>query len=287
MDVAIIGAGRLGASLGYALRRKGYAIKAFSCRSGNSARESQKIIGAGRPSTDNVETAKRGSLVFLCLPDKILDPVCRGLSQSQLDWSKRYVFHTSGLQSSGLLQPLEEKGAFTASLHPVQSFAQKTADLTQFEGIYFGLEGCPEAQSLGKKIVGRLGGQALLLDVEDKPLYHAACSMASNLFVVLLEASSSLLGEIGLKENPAQILLPLVQGTLHNVKKFDISSSLTGPVVRGDHDSVEEHLRSLRAFPKYREIYATLSTHMLDMVKEDGRLSAKEIKALKKLLAGK
>ncbi len=287
MDVAIIGAGRLGASLGYALRRKGFEIKAFSCRRKDSARESQKIIGAGQPYTAIVETAGQGTLLFLCLPDKAIEHVSQELSQSHLAWSKKYVFHTSGLQSSRLLQPLEEKGAFTASLHPVQSFAQKTADLKQFKGIYFGLEGCSYAQSLGKKIVRRLGGQTLLLDAEDKPLYHAACSMASNLLVALLEASSSLLGKISLEDNPSQILLPLVQGTLHNVKKFDIRSSLTGPVVRGDHDSVEEHLRSLRAFPKYRKIYTTLSLHALTMAKEDRRLSAKEFKALKNLLAGK
>jgi len=287
IDVAIIGAGRLGASLGYALRTKGYKIKAFSCRKMSSARSSEKIIGGGQPSTDTVDTARQGKLVFLCLPDKAIEPVSRYLYQSTLDWSKKYVFHTSGLLSSSLLRTLKRKGAFTASFHPIQSFAQKTADLKQFEGIYYGLEGCPEALLLAQKIVRHLGGHALLIKPKDKPLYHAACSMASNLFVVLVETASSLLKKTGLEEDPSRILFPLVQGTLHNVKKLDISAALTGPVVRGDRASIERHLRALRAFPNHRRIYTTLASQALAIVKKDRRLSTEDIKALKTLLEEK
>jgi len=287
MDVVIIGAGRVGASLGHALRKKGYEIKALSCQRISSARESRKIIGSGRPLTDNVETAKSGNIVFLSLPDKTIEKVSQELSQAALDWSKKYVFHTSGLLGSSVLQNLKNKGAFTASLHPIQSFALKSADIKQFEGIYFGLEGCREALPLGKKMISQLKGQTLLLEEKDKPLYHTACSIASNFFVVLIEIATNLLDKIGLDEDSFQVLFPLVQGTLHNVNKFDINASLTGPIVRGDLDSIERHLHSLETSPEYRKIYTALASQALEMAKRKKSLTAEEIKALRHLLEEK
>ena len=287
IDTSIIGAGRLGTTLGAALRKTGYHIIALSCKGLSSAKESRKVIGEGNPLSDNIEAAKKAKLLFLCVPDSELKKVTKELSQSDIDWSKKYVFHTSGLLSTKALNPLKGKGALTASLHPVQSFPQKMADQKKFEGIYFGLEGCPEALTLGRKIVHQLGGSAFILQAEDKPLYHAACSIASNFLVVLLYMATSILREIGFKEDPFQILFPLVQGTLHNVKKFDISGSLTGPVVRGDQDSVEKHLRSLRTLPRYRKIYTALASQALEIARREKRLMSQDIEALKNLLEEK
>ena len=78
-NISIIGAGRLGTSLGYALSKKGYRIKALSCRTLSSAKESRQIIGEGIASIDNVQTARVGELVFLCLPDEEIAKVTRSL----------------------------------------------------------------------------------------------------------------------------------------------------------------------------------------------------------------
>lgn len=288
MDISIIGAGRLGASLGYALSKKGYRIKALSCKRFSSAKESQKIIRDGKPLTDNIQTARRGDLVILCVPDGIIEKVARELAASSIEWSKKFVFHCSGLLSAEILNPLKRKGAMTASFHPVQSFSQKRPDIKQFKGIYFGLEGCPEALSLGKKFVRNLGGHFFILQAKDKPLYHAACSFASNFFVVLLDTATTLLSKIGFKDEEAsQILLPLVQGTLHNVKKFNIGCSFTGPVMRGDHKSIEKHLMSLRNLPLYHEVYSKLATLALEIAKREKKLSPQKIKALRNLLEEK
>ena len=287
-DVSIIGAGRLGTSLGYALLKKGYKIKALSCRTISSAEESRKIIGEGIASIDNIQTARVGEIVFLCLPDEEISKVARVLAGSDINWSKKFVFHCSGLIPSEVLKPLEDKGALTASLHPIQSFAQKKTPPAQFENIYFGLEGCTEALDLSQKIVRQLGGHPLILQPEDKALYHAACSTASNFFVVLLEMAVSLLKQIDLQEEKAlQILLPLVKGTLHNVKKFNIRASLTGPVIRGDQKSIQKHLEALRNFPPYYETYTKLAAQALEMAKGEGKISPQKIKVLKNLLEGK
>jgi predicted short-subunit dehydrogenase-like oxidoreductase (DUF2520 family) len=284
-QVSIIGAGRLGTSLASALRKKGYSIKALSCRTISSAKESQKIIGEGKALTGNVRAARLGNLIFLCLPDEEIEKVAAQLASSDIDWSKKLVFHCSGLLPSKILKRLKDKGALTASFHPVQSFARKKTDPADLKNIYFGLEGCDQALASARKIVHKLGGHPFILKAKDKAIYHSACSIASNFLIVLLDTAVSLLKRTGLNEERAfQILLPLVQGTLHNVKKFNMGKSLTGPVIRGDRRTVISHLRALRAFPSYSGTYRKLAEQALEIARREKRLSTQKIRAMKDLL---
>ncbi len=286
--VSIIGAGRLGTSLASALAKKGYSIRVLSCRRSFSAKESQKIIGQGKALTDNVQAARLGDLLFLCLPDEEIEKIAAQLAASDIDWSKKFVFHCSGLFPSEILKALKDKGAATASFHPVQSFPHKKIDPAHFKNVYFGLEGNGRALAMARKIVQRLGGHPFILKAKDKAIYHSACSLASNFLVVLLEMAVSLLKQTGLDEEKAlQILLPLVQGTLHNVKKFNIGTSLTGPVVRGDQKSLKSHLKALSAFPSYQETYRKLAKQALEIARREKRLPWSRIRAMKRLLEEK
>jgi len=286
--ISIIGAGRLGTSLGSALSKKGYSIKSLSCRTSRSAEESRKIIGEGKASTDNIQTAKAGNVIFLCLPDEKILEVVRELNGANINWSEKFTFHCSGLLSSGILKPLQAKGALTASIHPIQSFAHKRTPPDHFKDIYFGLEGESKALELSQKIIQKLGGRPFLIKSENKVLYHTACSIASNFLVVLLDMASSLLKQIGLQEEQAfQVILPLAKGTLHNVNKFNIRSSLTGPVIRGDKESVKKHLEAMRKFPAFYETYKRLAFQALELARREKKLGVREIKALEDLLEEK
>jgi predicted short-subunit dehydrogenase-like oxidoreductase (DUF2520 family) len=286
-DIVIIGAGRLGTSLGRALAAKGHAIKVVTCRRAASARESRRIIGQGTSSTDNLAAARRGDIIFLCLPDEEIPKAAAGLSRSRIGWQRKIVFHTSGLLPAAALKPLRDKGAATASFHPVQSFARKATSPGHFQGVYFGLEGDRKACRFGRTIARELGGRSFLLSAEGKPAYHAACAVASNFLVVLLDAAARILGQAGINENKAsRLLFPLLEGTLRNVKKFDIPASLTGPVARGDRASVEAHLEALRGLPGYANAYKALSFLALEQAKGRG-LSSHKVRALRNLLEGK
>jgi len=287
-EISIIGAGRLGTSLGAALSKKGYRIKFLSCRTSLSAEESRMIIGEGKASTDNVQTARAGDIVLLCLPDEEILKVTKELEAANINWSEKFIFHCSGLLSSEILNPLKAKGALTASIHPIQSFAQKRTPPEQFENIYFGVEGESKALELSQKIIRKLGSRSFIVEAENKALYHTACSIASNFLVVLLDMASSLLNQAGLQEDQAfQVLNPLVKGTLHNVKKFNIQASLTGPVIRGDKTSIEKHLEALKKFPTFYETYRRLAFQALEIARREKKLSARKIKVLKDLLEGK
>jgi len=286
-EIAIIGAGRLGTALGRALAKKGHSITALTCRSGASARESARIIGQGRVSKKNKDAAVRGQVIFLCLPDQEIRKVVTELAGERIDWAGKIVFHTSGLLPAKALRPLEDKGALTASFHPVQSFTGKDTSPAHFRGIYFGLEGNQKALALARKIVRQLGGHPLALRPEGKPYYHAACTMTSNFLVILLDVAACLLKQGGIEQkNALELLFPLAEGTLRNVKKFDIRDSLTGPIIRGDSATIKAHLDALRRFPAYTEAYRKLGLVALQTARKRG-LAPKKIKALKNLLGGK
>ena len=281
---SIIGAGRLGTSLGLALARRGWEPAVIADRDPAAARESRRTIGRGTASTDIGRAARRAPLLFITVPDDAVEAMARRLARAGGDWSGRTVFHTSGLLASSALAPLRARGARVASLHPVQSFPAKTGGARLFPGIYWGIEGDPEAVRLGKGIVRSLGGRTFAVRAEAKPLYHAACSLAANAFVALEAAAAALLAEAGASpRTAATVLLPLVQGTLQGVKKFGLEKALTGPVVRGDVGTVRRHLEALASRPLHDEIYRVLGLAAIRLLAQ-GRTPTRRLRALRRLL---
>jgi len=284
---SIIGAGRLGTSLGRALARRGWEPAAVADRDPAAARESAAIIGRGAAATDIVRAARRAPVVFIAVPDDTVGAVARRLARSEKDWSGRTVFHTSGLQVSSVLAPLRKRGARVASLHPVQSFPGKVGRDGLFSGIYWGIEGDTEAVRLGKAVVRSLGGRTFAVRPEAKPLYHAACSLAANAFVALEAAAAALMAEAGAGQKTAMaILMPLIQGTLQSVKELGPRKALTGPVVRGDIGTVRRHLEALASRPLHDELYRVLGLAALRLL-EEGDSPPRRLKALKRSLEDK
>ncbi len=285
--VSIIGAGRLGASLGHALVHAGYDLRAVSCRTLRSARESARIAGEGRAFTDIVRAAGDSGTVFLCVTDRALPEVAATLAAASLDWRKRTVFHTSGLVPARVLEPLARAGARTASVHPAQTFARKEADPDLFRGTFFGLEGDPAAVRTALGIVRRLGGAAIHLEEKDKGLYHAACVICSAGGTALFDAASRLLAGTGLDaSDAARVLLPLAERTLRNVKELGATAAFTGPISRGDVQTVRSHFEALPAKGAARRLYAALGLAGLETAGK-GKLSPKAASALKRLLEDK
>jgi predicted short-subunit dehydrogenase-like oxidoreductase (DUF2520 family) len=284
---SIVGAGRVGTALGVALTRRGWELRVIADRNPDAARESRRTIGRGRATADLGLAAQAVQAVFISVPDDAVAAVARKLARAGSRWSGRHVFHTSGLVSAAALEPLRRKGARVASLHPVQAFPEKTAGASLFRGIYWGIEGDPEAVAAGRKIVTALGGRSFVIAAENKALYHAACSLASNAFVSLEGAAASLLGEAGISRREAPAALrPLVQGTLQNVKKLGLKNALTGPIARGDVGTVRRHLEALNSRPLVLEIYRALGRQALLLV-SGGKVPAAKVRALRRLLEGR
>jgi predicted short-subunit dehydrogenase-like oxidoreductase (DUF2520 family) len=109
-----------------------------------------------------------------------------------------------------------------------------------------------------------LGARPLVLKGADKALYHAACSLASNLLVPLFDTACGLLREAGIGDREAvEVLWPLAEGTLQSVKRLDRENALTGPISRGDVDTVRKHLHALEKYPAAQKIYRVLGAEAL------------------------
>jgi predicted short-subunit dehydrogenase-like oxidoreductase (DUF2520 family) len=286
-DISILGAGRLGTSLGRALAAKGHRIRGIACRRIASARESRRIIGAGRPFTNLAQAAARGRIVILSFPDDRLAAAAVRLARAKVDWGGRIVLHTSGLLAAEALAPLRSAGAAVASFHPAQSFPAKRTPPARFRGISFGLDGDRLAVAAARALVRELGGHPLIIPAEARPLYHAACAMASNYPVVLWQAAAKLLEQAGVGGRKAtRLIVPLVEGTLRNVKKLDPGEALTGPIVRGDLATVRAHLTAIARFsPAHLRLYREIGLAALRIAARRG-MAAGRLRALRRLLRG-
>lgn len=282
---AVLGAGRLGTSLGAALRRAGFEVASVACRRSASARESARLVGGGaEPVTGLSAAAERGDLLFLCLPDREIAGAARRLAASSVALAGKTAFHTSGSLPAAALAPLRTRGAAVASFHPVRSFPAKDGSGRLFAGAAVVLEGDPKAVAAGARIVKALGGRSLRLRPEQKAAFHAACSIASNYLVVLLDAAEATLARAGIRNRTAvRALHELAQGTLRNVNSIDTQRALTGPIVRGDAETVARHLRALRGDPRRRDVYLSLGRAALDLAARRG-LAADRVRELRRLL---
>ena len=284
---SIVGAGRLGTVLGSALVRRGWQAEVIVDRNARAASGSRRIIGRGRVSTSPAAAAKARGAVIIAVPDDALGRVASALARSGGSWAGRYVFHTSGLLPARVLAPLAERGARIASLHPVQTFPRKDAPASVFKGITWGVEGDPAAVETAEEIVRTLRGNVLLLSEKDKPLYHAACTLASNALIALEWTAADVLRRAGVSEEAAAgTLFPLLHGTLQNVKSFGLEKALTGPILRGDVATVRKHLEVLGGNPGTKQIYAVLGKQTLRLAVKSG-LPPGRVRALKRLLEGK
>jgi predicted short-subunit dehydrogenase-like oxidoreductase (DUF2520 family) len=285
--VALIGLGRLGTSLGNALAGAGYEIAALADSDLQAARRARRIIGQGQATNDAAAAARKAEMVFIAVPDGAIAEVVRDLLAGGSARRGKTIFHTSGVETSAQLAPLAAAGACIASFHPVQSFPKPTMPPAHFRGVTFGLEGDPTALKKARAVVRDLGGRPIVLSPGQKTLYHAACVLASNLFLPPFELAVETMVAAGLSAREAITTLgPLVEGTLRNVKILDAAEALTGPLARLDFGTVEAHLKALRRVPRAREAYRTAGLETLELLKKRG-VAAGSIKRLRSLLEEK
>ncbi|MFW6163336.1 MAG: DUF2520 domain-containing protein, partial [Planctomycetota bacterium] len=177
------------------------------------------------------------------------------------------------------------RGAHAMALHPIQTFAR--VDPTLFEGIVCTLEGDEQAMDLAAELVRRLGARPAVIGAEDKALYHAALCVACNYLVVLADAGAGLLTTAGLGEDALDALLPLLGGTLDNLRRVGLPDALTGPISRGDVATVRAHLAQLEARrPDLLPLYRILGRRAIDLALRKGSLGEDDADALRRLLGG-
>jgi predicted short-subunit dehydrogenase-like oxidoreductase (DUF2520 family) len=194
------------------------------------------------------------------------------------------AFHLSGALGTDPLAPLLSRGYGIGALHPLQTLADPVLGARQLRGVFFSLSGDPPAMAVARRLVHHLGGSTVAIPVSRRPLYHAAAVFASNYLATLVAASGRLLSQAGVPDDEAlDAILPLARGSLENLIRMGPVQALTGPISRGDLETVRLHLRTLE--PGARRLYAALGLETLRLA-EEGGLEPDVAEAIRALLEG-
>jgi predicted short-subunit dehydrogenase-like oxidoreductase (DUF2520 family) len=289
--VAIIGAGRVGSSVGFLLNRAGFTITAVATRTPASAEKAAIFIGEGEPGTDVARAASKADIVFITTPDGAIKGVCDAIAGSGSLKQGVLVVHMSGAQSLDLLGSARTVGAYRAVLHPLQSLASREQGIKTLAGSYFRIEADPEAKELAGHLVRALGGIELVMpkwdsDKDSAVLYHAGAVAVSNYFVALVDYGLKFYQALGVEKNEAlKAVLPLIRGTLSNIETLGIPDALTGPVMRGDAQTVRDHLETMqKRTPELVGLYKELARQTVSVATAGGSITAESAEALLKII---
>lgn len=285
LRVGVIGAGRVGAVLGAALKTAGHQIVAVSAVSDASRRRADALL----PDVEIRPADRIGAdvdLLLLAVPDDVLPKLVAGLVAAGGVRQGQFVVHTSGRHGIEVLQPATAIGSLPFAVHPVMTFTGTTVDLDRISGVCFGVTAPEMLRPVAETLVLEMGGEPVWIAEENRPLYHAALAQGANHLVTLVASSSDLLRRAGV-ENPQRMLGPLLSAALDNALRYG-DSGLTGPVVRGDADTVREHLAALRSVaPETTSAYVAMARLTAGRALAAGLLAPDDAIELLDALAGR
>jgi len=292
IKIGIIGAGKVGTALAICLNRAGYTLASVTSRTTASARQLLAKAGSGRAVKTAIECAELADILFITTPDDAISAVVSELAQHKLGADKT-VIHCSGALSREILRPVTWGGARALTIHPLQTFASAEIAVQRLRDSYFGIEAEPADIQLGRQIVHDLGGKAVIVPAEMKPLYHMAACIASNYLVVIADIAAELYGLTGLSRDEALTgLLPLIEGTATNLREVGLPDALTGPISRGDIGTVQTHLDAAagyggRELSEIVSIYRLLGLQAVKLAEEKGTITPDRKQLLSRILQGR
>jgi len=280
--VGIIGAGRVGTAVAIALKDAGFHIVGVASR-GAEAESLARKVECERFGQDACKVISGADIVFITTPDREIEKVSREIAPC----IERGVLvaHTSGAYSSRILVPIGERGGLCLSMHPCQSFSDLSTAAKRLRGCYFCLEGDNEAVRRGSLLAEAMKCGSFAVRSEDKTLYHVACSISSNYFIVLVEKALSIFEKIGIgRERSLEILMPLLKGTLDNIIDVGVRNALTGPIERGEVETIRDELEVIEAsIPELKDAYVLLGKEALRIAVEKGELPSEVEQTLSEL----
>ena len=246
--INVIGSGKLGRTLIRLFADHDLVqLGDFFNRSVAHSKAAIEFCGGGRICPSLTEMAE-ADIWLVATPDDAIADIASALASHSRNWANTLVFHASGLHSSALLAALKKKGALVASAHPVHSFADPEQSIISYEGTTCTIEGDPLAIEQLSDLFGQIGSTIIQIPSSGKALYHAATVMASNYLVALQQVAVDMLKQASIEQQQAdQILLPLMTQSLQNIQNNGSINALTGPVARGDMQTLELHLNAIAA----------------------------------------
>jgi predicted short-subunit dehydrogenase-like oxidoreductase (DUF2520 family) len=260
--IGIAGAGRVGQALGRLLR-----AAAIASRTPAHAAEGAAFVGGSAIGVSYAELPRHASRILMAVPDDAIAEVAR-----TLDMHAGAVLHTSGAHGPEALEALAAAGVSCGTLHPLQTVASPAEGVAALPGAAFAIDGEGEALAWAAEIVAQLGGIALRIPARARPLYHAAAVMAGNYVIAVLAAAVMLIKEAGVEEAVAlRALEPLARTSLENALRLGPAAALTGPIQRGDLETLRSHIAALAGAPAaITNLYRAAGLEALELARARG-----------------
>jgi predicted short-subunit dehydrogenase-like oxidoreductase (DUF2520 family) len=286
--IGVVGAGRVGAVLAAALRDAGHDIVAVAGESAATRTRIETLLPSV-PVAKPTAVSRSCDLLLLTVPDDMLDNVVTMLAASGAIRDGQYVVHTSGKHGLAVLAPAAAVGARVLAMHPAMTFTGTDLDLGRLQGCVYGITATQDTDALAERLVRDLGGRSSRVPEDRRALYHAGLAHGANHLVTLVAQAMELLRASG-AEDPAATLRPLLSAALDNALSYG-TAALTGPIVRGDVETVRAHLADITATqPSTLESYVAMARATANQAVVDGRLlpirAAKLVGILNDALAG-
>ncbi|MBM3326985.1 MAG: DUF2520 domain-containing protein [Calditrichaeota bacterium] len=215
--------------------------------------QSSAVDSASESAIDYDESTA-GSLSVACLDSR--------LHENDAPHAHLIVAHTAGAISAEVLAPLREVNTAVMAWHPLQTFTgDEGAEL--LEGVTFGIDGDDEAVSVGEALALKLDGKPLRIETDKRALYHLGAVFACNFLAALAGISLDLLKKAGIDERRAlEALSPLLTATVGNIARKGLPDAITGPVRRGDVETIQKHLALLKPYPEVEKLYRELNAEL-------------------------
>jgi predicted short-subunit dehydrogenase-like oxidoreductase (DUF2520 family) len=284
--IVLIGPGRIGQAVTSLLAEAGYPVAAVISRDPIRAVSAARFVGNRAAGTTDLSRTRAGDIVLLALPDDVLAEVSLNLRQQGWLNPETVVVHFSGRHPAAILNQGSAPPVRALSLHPLQTFADAVTGLRNLPGSPFSVEGEDALIPLGESLVEAMGGRPFRIHSEQKPLYHAAACVASNYLVTLAATAGQILAACGFAEEAAlQLLIPLLKGTTRNLVTLGPKDALTGPIARGDVQTVASHLDAMAGLPTdLRDIYRVMGRETVKLARLKGTLGGQQAEAILELL---
>lgn len=278
MKIGFIGSGKVGTSMAKYLYNNGFKISGFYSRTFDSALESAAFIGENCNAFKSLKDIILDSdIIFITTTDSAISSVANEIytlaKDNKINLSHMTIAHTSGALSSDILAPLTELCMGTASVHMLIPVNDKFASFDKFSSAFFTIEG--EGLDIIKKVLKKCRNRFIMIDSASKIKYHAAAVFASNFIVALSHQACSILTECGFSYDDAlNALTPLIIANTENIVDVGPKSALTGPVARGDFETVLKHISSI-SDKTQRDVYISLTNALIKQTENipDGDLA--------------
>jgi predicted short-subunit dehydrogenase-like oxidoreductase (DUF2520 family) len=265
-EIGIIGGGRAGTGLALALGRAEQGVALLMRRASPLPKPLRATVMADGP---DHQWLTEHPVLLLAVPDDAIRALAESLARTKAIGPDHVVLHLSGVLGQEALAPLVSSRAALGSLHPLQTFADPTQAPDRLRGAWAAVEGTPRAVEVGEQVAALVGLRPFRITGKAKALYHASAVFASNYLVVVEAVAQRLLRHTGLSDADAWAALrPLVEGTVATMMRGDPRDALTGPVARGDAETIVKHLNALTIDDA--KLYQSLGRAALELARKRG-----------------